>query len=101
MTKMPNLLVAYHMPALPDEWCFTPFGSTQEAAAAHTAINDDLYIDAYVLPWDEDRQQWMFVDRAGTHYYCGAQHPQIVMQIAGKHIEDVFARAEFKRNKTD
>ncbi len=91
---MQNLMVSYHMPTMPDEWHFTPFASTDEATAAYTAVGDDLYVDAYVLPWNEDRKSWMFVDGKGTYHFCGNQHPQIVMQIAGKYIDDTFAKAD-------
>ena len=88
---MHNLLVSYHAPDLPDTWAFTPFKSTTDMEEYYKKHSLDMYVDCYVLEWEEEVGGWVHVDGRGNRRYCDANNPDEAMVAAGYIIDKIVA----------
>jgi len=88
---MQNLMVSYHAPDLPDTWAFTPFKSTTDMEEYYKKHNLDMYIDCYVLEWDEELEDWVHVDGKGNRRLCDAKTPDEALRAAGWIIDAIVA----------
>lgn len=88
---MHNLLVSYYAPTAPDTWEFTPFKSTTDMEEYYKKHNLDMYIDCYVLEWDEELEDWLHVDGKGVKRCCDALNPDEALRAAGWIIDGIVA----------
>lgn len=89
---MHNLLVSYHAPIGQDHWEFTPFKSTTQMAEYYKKYNLEMYIDCYVLEWDEDLAMWIHVDGRGNRRICEGYNPDEAMAAAGWIIDNIVKK---------
>jgi len=88
---MHNLLVSYHQPTNPDTWAFTPFKSTKDMEEYYKLHGLEMYVDCYVLEWEEEVGGWVHVDGKGNRRFCDGNNPDEVMAAAGYIIDQIVA----------